>query len=134
MATRENIRAKINELGAHHNEEAAKLLQLKREIEETYKNSDIPEEVMQDFNQKLQALYDLKRKYHRLFQYYKESRMFKHTGMPPGFELSEYNITPLQPNTPDEETKYNGLTLKGGKKTRRKSLNKKKKSKRTRRH
>jgi hypothetical protein len=132
MASRENIRAKINELGAHHNEEAAKLLQLKAQIEETYKNSDVPDEVMQDFNEKLDLLYGLKRKYHRLFQYYKESRMFKHTGMPAGFELSEYNITPLQPNIPDEQTKYNGLTLKGGKKTRRKSKNKK--NKRTRRH
>jgi DNA repair ATPase RecN len=132
MASRENIRAKINELGAHHNEEAAKLLQLKAQIEETYKNSDVPDEVMQDFNEKLDLLYGLKRKYHRLFQYYKESRMFKHTRMPAGFELSEYNITPLQPNIPDEQTKYNGLTLKGGKKTRRKSKNKK--NKRTRRH
>jgi hypothetical protein len=132
MASRENIRAKINELGAHHNEEAAKLLQLKAQIEETYKNSDVPDEVMQDFNEKLDLLYGLKRKYHRLFQYYKESRMFKHTGMPAGFELSEYNITPLQPNIPEEQTKYNGLTLKGGKKTRRKSKNKK--NKRTRRH
>ena len=132
MASRENIRAKINELGAHHNEEAAKLLQLKAQIEETYKNSDVPDEVMRDFNEKLDLLYGLKRKYHRLFQYYKESRMFKHTGMPAGFELSEYNITPLQPNIPEEQTKYNGLTLKGGKKTRRKSKNKK--NKRTRRH